>query len=83
MPTVQWLPHLFHNSIYDSTVPVADSLLNDFVSVFKRIYLDDNVNIDNICDYMHINHLLTMHLNQQLCKCNAHDGGIITSAIDT
>ena len=67
----------------DSGVPVADSLLNDFVSAFKRIYPQDNVNIDNSHDCMCINPLLTMHLHQHLCKCNVHEGGIITSAIDT
>ena len=83
MPTVQWLPHLFYNSIYDSGVPVADSLLNDFVSAFKRTYPQDNVNIDNSHDCMCMNPLLTMHLHQYLCKCNVHEGDIITSAIDT
>ena len=63
MPIVQQLPHLFCNSIYDSGVLVADILLNGFVSVFKRIYPQDDVNIDNICDSMHLNPLLTMHLH--------------------
>ena len=83
LPTVQWLPHFFWNGIYDSGVPVADSLLNDFTSVFKRICPQYNVNIDNICDYMHINPLLAMHLHQHLFKCNVHEVGLITSAIRT